>query len=145
MDIIDYITQDAGRLRPLAVSSCIPITRLRRLVTNPRQAIRYMTARRLVAASRGIITMDALRARGPMRGEKLFDGPLGQLIADIGSVGRTIPERLAGAGISDDHFREVLLRGRVPSRDRMALYRQAFGPRVLQRHFREHADWRRGQ
>lgn len=144
MDISEYLNQDQARLRPLAVSSCIPINRLRRLAADTGQAMRYMTARRLVAASGGAITMDALAARGPMRGEKLYDGPLGQLLADIGSTGRTIAERLAAAGIPDDHFREVLLRGRVPSRERMALYRQAFGPRLLQRHFREHAQWRRG-
>lgn len=96
-----------------------------------------------MAASGGTITMEALRLRGEMRGEKLYDGPLGQLIAEIGSTGRTITDRLTTAGIPDDHFRETLLRGRVPSRDRMRLYVDAFGPRLRQRHFREHAEWRR--
>lgn len=87
--------------------------------------------------------MEALRNRGPMRGEKLYDGPMGQLIADIGSTGPGITERLAAHGIADDHFREVLLRGRVPSKRRMQVYVDAFGPRLKERHFREHAQWRR--
>lgn len=143
MDISEYVNQDDRRIATLARSSSIPVTRIRRLVSDLAQPVRYMTARRLVAASGGDITMEALRARGDMRGEKLYEGPLGQLIAEIGSTGRTIADRLAAAGIPDDHFRETLLRGRVPSRERMRLYVEAFGPKLRQRHFREHAEWRR--
>jgi len=145
MDVSDYINQDGDRLRALARASGVPITRLKRLAADAAQPIRYMTARRLVAATQGEISMEGLRSRGPMRGEKLYDGPLGQLFADIGSSGRTITERLTAAGIPDDHFREVLLRGRVPSRERMRLYVEAFGPRLRQKDFRAHAEWRRAQ
>lgn len=129
----------------LARRSKIPITRIKRLVADRRQPLRYMTARRLVSASDGEITMAALKERGEMRGEKLYEGPLGRLIAEIGSVGATVTERLAEHGISDDHFREVLLRGRVPSRERICLYIEAFGPALEERHFHEHAEWRRSQ
>ena len=144
MDIIQYIGGSDAALRDLAVRSRLQIVRLRRLVLDPSQPVRYMTARRLCAASGGAITMDAMARRGPMRGEDTFAGPLGQAIAEAGCVGPDIPSRLAAHGIASDHFTEVLLRGRVPGPVRMRAYIDAFKPHVDEEVFRRHANWRRG-
>lgn len=143
MDIIQYIDGDDAVLRDLAVRSRLQIVRLKRLVADPFQPVRYMTARRLCAASGGRITMEALAMRGPMRGQDTFAGPLGQAIAQAGCTGPDIPSRLAAHGIASDHFTEVLLRGRVPSPARMKAYIEAFAPNVTEDHFRRHAQWRR--
>lgn len=145
MDIVDYIGGDQRRLRELAITARLQIVRLKRLVADPEQPVRYMTARRLVAASRGEITMEALERRGPFRGRDTYDGPLGETIAAAASTGADVPSRLAAAGIPSDHFTEVLLRGRVPSRERMLRYVSAFGPDLTPDLFRAHAEWRRAR
>lgn len=144
MDIIEYISGDDARLRDLAKRSRLQIVRLKRLVADPAQPVRYMTARRLMEASAGAITMEALAARGPMRGKDTFAGPLGQAIAAIACTGPDIPSRLAAHGIASDHFTEILLRGRIPGPERMRAYLEAFpglDPCVFQRH----AEWRRSR
>lgn len=143
MDIIQYISGDDARLRALAKRSRLQIVRLKRLIADPSQPVRYMTARRLVAATDGKITMEAMAARGPMRGMDTFAGPLGQVIAGVASTGPDIPARLAAHGIASDHFTEILLRGRIPGRERMAAYLEAFAPDLDERHFVQHAEWRR--
>lgn len=143
MDIADYVNENPIRIHALARASRIPILRLKRLVADPAQPVRYMTARRLVAATEGTITMEALGRRGPMRGESTYDGPLGAVIADIASTGLDVASRLAASGISVDHFHETLLRGRVPGGDRVALYAEAFGEAMSVELFRDHAAWRR--
>lgn len=144
MDIIQYLDGSDDALRRLAVDARLQIVRLRRLVADPAQPVRYMTARRLCAATGGAITMEAMAMRGPMRGADTFAGPLGEAIATAGSKGPDIPSRLAAHGIASDHFTEVLLRGRIPGRRRMAAYVDAFAPHVTEDHFRRHAQWRRG-
>lgn len=145
MDIIQYISGDDAKLRALAKRSRLQILRLKRLVADPSQPVRYMTARRLTVASDGQITMEAMAQRGPMRGEETFAGPLGRVISGVACQGPDIPSRLAEAGISSDHFTEVLLRGRVPRPAQMEAYLQAFAPDLREDHFRQHAEWRRGQ
>jgi hypothetical protein len=144
MDIIQYLDGSDERLRQLAVDARLQIVRLRRLVADPSQPVRYMTARRLCAATGGGITMEAMAARGPLRGSETFAGPRGQAVATAGSTGPDIPTRLAAYGIASDHFTEVLLRGRVPGRRRMAAYIEAFHPHVDEDLFHRHAQWRRG-
>lgn len=143
MDIIQYISNDDDKLRTLAKRSRLQIVRLKRLIADPAQPVRYMTARRLHAASDGEITLEALSARGPMRGVDTFDGPLGQAIAASASTGPDIPSRLAASGIGSDHFTEVLLRGRVPAPERVHAYAEAFGPDITRELFVKHAEWRR--
>lgn len=143
MDIVEYISGDEGKLRDLAKASRLQIVRLKRLIADPSQPVRYMTARRLSVASGGAITMKAMSRRGPMRGEETFSGPLGQAIAEIASTGPDIPSRLAEAGIASDHFTEILLRGRMPSPVRMRAYLEAFAPGLREEHFRRHVEWRR--
>lgn len=143
MDLSTYLKDDPSRLGPLARKSLVQIVRIKRLAADPSKAVRYMTARRLVAGSDRVITMEALARRGPMRGVDTYSGPLGEIIAEIGSEGPEIATRLATAGIASDHFTEVLLRGRVPSANRMRAYIEAFGPRLTEKHFHDHAAWRR--
>jgi len=143
MDIIQYISGDDAKLRDLAKRSRLQIVRLKRLIADPAQPVRYMTARRLAAATNGEITMEAMALRGPMRGADTFDGPLGEAIAKAASTGMDIPSRLAAHGIASDHFTEVLLRGRIPGRTRMAAYLEAFAPDLVEDDFRRHAEWRR--
>ncbi len=142
MDIIEYIKGDDKRLEELAKRSRLQIVRLKRLVTNPLQPVRYMTAKRLHHASGGQITIEELGKRGAMRGRDTFSGPLGEAIAEIACKGEDVPTRLASAGIASDHFTEILLRGRVPSPSRMRAYLEAF-PGLTKDIFAQHAQWRR--
>lgn len=143
MDIIEYISGDELKLKTLAKQSQLQILRLRRLIADPQQPVRYMTAKRLAKASSGQITIEALSKRGPLRGMNTFSGPLGQVIAEIASSGPDIPTRLAAFGIASDHFTEILLRGRVPRPEYMEAYLQAFSPGLAKEHFFLHAAWRK--
>lgn len=143
MDLSDYLEEDPSRLEPLSRRSLIQIVRIKRLAADRGQAVRYMTARRLVRASEDVITMEALKRRGEMRGSDTYSGPLGEEIARIASDGPLIATRLATAGIASDHFTEVLLRGRIPSYERIQSYLRAFAPDLTEKHFHEHAAWRR--
>lgn len=145
MDIVSYIEQDDGRLDLLARSSGIPILRLKRLIADPNQSVRYLTARRLCRASGGAVTMEALALRGPMRGVETYAGPLGEIIAEIASSGPTVSERLARAGVRDDTFRAMLIEGRVPRIETRRRIVEAFDRRIRQRDFAIHAKWRRGR
>jgi hypothetical protein len=144
MDIIDYVAGNDNILKTLAKDSCLQIVRLKRLLANPELPVRYMTAKRLEHASNGSITLDALEKRGPLRGKETFSGPLGKKIAEAGSYGPTIPMRLAAYGIPSDHMTEILLRGRVPRRQYMSIYIEAFSPHLTEEDFIEHAKWRSG-
>lgn len=143
MDVAEYVGADDQKLRSLSRAALIQIVAIQRIIRKPSAPVRYMTAMRLVAASNGEITMDAMRERGPMRGEETYDGPLGQKIAAIASTGPDISERLTREGIRRDQFDEMLLRGRMPRPQSLARMISAFDGGISEEDFRRHAEWRR--
>lgn len=143
MDVAEYINENPKRLADLAQRARMQPLRIKQLCRNPGQAVRYMTARRLCAASDGRITMDALARRGDMPGIELYAGPLGQRIAKIASTGPDVSHRLDEAGVRREQFTSMMLAGRMPRPDNMRRICKAFGGEIIEKDFREHAEWRR--
>lgn len=143
MDVADYIEENPKRLPDLAQRARMQPLRIKQLCRNRDQAVRYMTARRLCAASDGRITMDALARRGAMPGVELYAGPLGQRIARIASTGPDVSHRLDEAGVRREQFTSMMLAGRMPRPDNMRRICKAFGGEIIEKDFRDHAEWRR--
>lgn len=143
MDLSEYVRKGEGTLAPLSSESLVSIEAMRDMIRKSDRPIHYLTALRLVRASKGEITIGGLRRRGPFVGENMFDGALGRKIAALSSEGDTFAMRLLRAGIRRNYMVEVLSRGAVPRPRMLERLQAAFGPTVTLDDFTAHAAWRR--
>lgn len=145
MDLSDYVREGGGDVCHLSAKSLLPLQTLLDLMRNPSRRLRYTTALRLVRASNGAITLDALRQRGELQGEEMFSGPLGAKIADVIAEGESLSVRLARVGIRYNYLVETLTRGAIPRKRTMEKLSCAFDGALSLADFEDHAAWRKGR
>ena len=143
MDLSDYLRKGEGGYASLSTRSLVPIRTLWDLAAQPERPCHYLTAKRLDRHTSGEVSLDDMRRRGPLKGEEMFDGPLGQVVADISTDGDTYTMRLLRAGITKNYMAALLLRGNTPRSAMLERLNMAFENRITPELIQEHARWRR--
>lgn len=143
MDLSDYIRRDGVDYASLSSRSLVPIRTLWDLAAQPDRACHYLTARRLELHTSGEVSLEDMRRRGPLKGESMFDGPLGQTVAEVATHGDTYSMRLLRAGITKNYMSALLLRGNTPRNRMLERLNMAFDGLITPELVYEHARWRR--